>query len=73
MKAVIINLSISYDKYLLLYQGVAQNVFAHAIDGRSVQFPAKILRPYLLKNGIKGRFKIVFDDAGKYQFIEKLS
>lgn len=73
MKSVVVNLSISAEKYKLLYQGVAQSVYTRSLDGRSVQFPAKILQPFLLRDGIKGMFKINFDDQGKYMGIEKLS
>ncbi|WP_067866988.1 DUF2835 domain-containing protein [Neptuniibacter marinus] len=72
MKSILVDLHISADKYILMYQGVAQNVFAHALDGRSVQFPAKILKPFLLKDGVKGRFRITFDDQGKYKGIDKI-
>lgn len=72
MKSILVDLNISTDKYMLMYQGVAQNVFTHALDGRSVQFPAKILQPFLLRDGVRGRFRIIFDDKGKYQGIEKV-
>jgi len=72
MKSILVDLNISTDKYMLLYQGVAQNVYTHSLDGRSVQFPAKILQPFLLRDGVKGRFRINFDDNGKYQGIEKI-
>jgi hypothetical protein len=73
MKAVVVSLSISAEKYKLMYQGVAQSVYTRSVDGRSVQFPAKILQPFLLREGINGVFRIMFDDKGKYQGIEKLS
>ncbi|WP_435794182.1 DUF2835 domain-containing protein [Neptuniibacter pectenicola] len=72
MKSILVDLHIPTDKYILMYQGVAQNVFAHALDGRSVRFPAEILKPFLLKDGINGRFRIIFDDLGKYKGIEKI-
>jgi hypothetical protein len=40
MKAVVVSLSISAEKYKLMYQGVAQSVYTRSVDGRSVQFPA---------------------------------
>lgn len=73
MKAIVVNLSISAEKYKLLYQGVAQTVYTRSVDGRSVQFPANILKPFLLRDGIKGVFNIKFDDQGKYLGIDKLS
>ncbi|EAR59825.1 DUF2835 domain-containing protein [Neptuniibacter caesariensis] len=73
MKSIVVDLYISPDKYKKLYQGLAQNVYTRATDGRSVQFPAHILQPFLLSDGIKGRFRINFDDRGKYLGIEKVS
>lgn len=73
MQDIIVNLNISAEKYKLLYQGVAQSVYTRALDGKSVQFPARILRPFLLKDGVKGVFRIIFDKKGKFQGIEKLS
>ncbi|WP_299181835.1 DUF2835 domain-containing protein [uncultured Neptuniibacter sp.] len=73
MKSITVDLSISSEKYLKLYQGVAQSVLTRASDGRSVRFPAKILRPFLLRDGIHGRFRIIFDNKGKYQAIEKIA
>ena len=72
MQGIIVKLSISADKYKLLYQGAARTVYARATDGRSVQFPADILRPFLLRDGIQGIFRIRFDQKGKYQGIDKL-
>lgn len=73
MQDIVVKLSISADKYKLLYQGAVQTVYARAIDGRSVQFPADILRPFLLRHGIEGVFRIRFDEKGKYQGIDKLA
>lgn len=73
MQDIIVNLNISAEKYKLLYQGAAQTVYTRTLDGKSVQFPANILRPFLLKDGIKGMFRIIFDNKGKFQGIEKLS
>lgn len=73
MKYILVDLYISPEKYMLMYQGKARSVYTRATDGRSVSFPAKILKPFLLKDGIRGRFRIIFNDQGKYQGIEKLS
>ncbi len=72
MPHIDVELHISADNYLKLYQGVAKDVLAQASDGRKVRFPAQILRPFLLHEGIHGRFRILFDQQGRYQKIEKL-
>lgn len=68
-----VRLSISAHEYLLHYKGVARNVRATAVDGRSVLFPAQILQRYVSHDGIQGRFLIVFSAEGKFQTIERLA
>lgn len=72
MQRIIVNLHISTDEFLKLYQGVAENVVTRAVDGRTVQFPARILKPFVQYDGVKGRFQILFDNQGKFQRIERI-
>ncbi|MDO3385761.1 DUF2835 domain-containing protein [Gilvimarinus sp. SDUM040013] len=72
MKAVIVDLTIAADKFELWYQGSAANVIAQTIDGRRVRFPASILRPYVSRTGIKGRFRILFDDENRFCRIDRI-
>jgi len=67
------SIRLSYDKYLSFYQGYAQHVVVTAYDGRKIQFPAEILKPYLTREGINGHFIIHFDNRNKYQSLEKMS
>ena len=66
-------LNVSYDKYLLVYQGHAEYIVTKATDGRTIQFPADIVRPYLTRKGVEGFFEIAFDHYNKFQSIKKLS
>lgn len=72
MNAVILNLFISPDEYQRLYQGAVREVVATSVDGRRIRFPAMILRPWVTHNGIRGRFRIVFDENNRFQKIEKI-
>ncbi len=72
LKSIIVNLSISTDEFQRLYEGNAKTVFARSIDGRSIRFPAGILRPYVLHNGIRGTFQIDFDEENRFQSILRL-
>ncbi|MFO7993196.1 MAG: DUF2835 domain-containing protein [Marinobacter sp.] len=72
MHQIIVDVEISPDEWLKLYQGVATDVRTTARDGRSVRFPARILSRFYLKDGIRGSFRILFDDAGKFTSIERL-
>ena len=46
------SLNLSYDKFLYVYKGQAKNVVTKTMDGRTIQFPAEILKPYLTRNGV---------------------
>ena len=70
-KSVVLDLAISADEFLRLYQGAASQVLARANDGQSVRFPANILRPFVHHDGVHGRFVITFDETGKLLSIDK--
>ena len=70
---LIVDIQISADEYLKSYAGVARDVLTQSRDGRSVRFPATILRPFVTRNGIIGSFVIVFDQNKKFKDIKKLS
>lgn len=72
MQHIIVDISISPEEWLKLYQGVARDVHVRARDGRTVRFPARILSPFFLREGIHGAFRISFDDNGKFQTVEPL-
>jgi hypothetical protein len=72
MQRIVVDISISPDEWIKLYQGLAQDVTARARDGRSVRFPARILSRFYLNNGIRGSFCINFNDQGKFESIERV-
>ncbi len=72
MQTLIVDLRISPDEYLKMYQGVASSVRAQARDGRSIRFPARILQPYVTREGISGSFLISFDEEMKFRAIDRL-
>ena len=72
MQQIIVDIAISPEEWIKLYQGVATDVHARARDGRSVRFPARILSRFFLRDGVRGSFRILFDDAGKFLSIERL-
>jgi len=69
---IYIDIRISYDEMMKLYQGVAQNVSVVARDGRRVQFPASALRPYVTSLGVSGSFLIQIDKNNKLQSLSRL-
>lgn len=71
-RKVHIVLHISAHEYQDYYSGAARNVAVTARDGRSIKFPANILRPFISHDGIHGEFVIEFDDDNKFVAINKL-
>jgi len=64
-------LNISADKLLSYYRGNVRNVVAKSTDGRTIQFPVDILRPFVTHTGISGIFIIRYDEKNKLVGIEK--
>lgn len=73
MPTVVVDLAIPADEFVRLYRGTARDVHAHTREGRSVRFPANILRPFVTRDGVHGRFRIRFDPRGKFVAIDALS
>lgn len=72
LKSIIVNLVISAEELQRLYEGSAKTVFAHSIDGRSIRFPANILRPFVMHTGVRGTFQIDFDEENHFKSIVRL-
>lgn len=71
-KPIIVDIHLSTDEYLLHYQGQVTQVSATARDGRRVQFPSRILQPFVSHDGIHGTFVIQFDERHKFMGIERM-
>jgi hypothetical protein len=56
-----LTLSISRADYERLYRGQVRTVVARDQHGRTLQFPALSLRPFLSHNGVHGTFIISVD------------
>ena len=72
MEQIIVDVDISPDEWIKLYQGSATDAHTRARDGRSVRFPARILSRFYLRDGVQGSFRILFDDQGKFVSVERL-
>ncbi|WP_119394566.1 DUF2835 family protein [Salinibius halmophilus] len=68
-----LTIHIDEDRWLATYRGQVNKVFAYTDDGKSVQFPTKLLTPFVTHSGIHGRFRIYFDRQGRFQTIVKLA
>jgi uncharacterized protein DUF2835 len=66
-------LNISPDKLLYYYEGEVSAVVAKTTDGRSIRFPANILRSVVQPDGVHGTFELVFDENHKFVSIRRIS
>ena len=72
MGSITVTLAINTQEFARLYRGHAHDVICTAKDGRTVQFPASVLRQFLTHNGVHGEFEIFFSADNKFSKIEKL-
>ena len=68
-----LRMTITAEEYLKSYAGTAKSVHAVTLDGRRIQFPASILRPFVTREGIQGHFAIDYDENNRFSKIEKLA
>jgi hypothetical protein len=57
-------LNFSAQEYLQYYRGSINKVIATCANGKTVQFPADLLTPFVTTAGIRGRFVLTCDDEG---------
>ncbi len=55
------------------YEGAVDSVVARATDGRTVKFPANILRSVVQDDGVYGMFELTFDKFNKFVSIRRIS
>ena len=67
----IVPLSIEAAAYERMYGGEAQHVVALDVEGRSIQFPAASLRPFVTREGIQGIFVIRVDENNRLVDIQR--
>ena len=65
-------LSLSYDQFFQVYQGIAKNVSVIAEDGRRVAFPAGRIQSFLTRQGINGYFEMELTPENKFVSIKKI-
>lgn len=59
-------LNIPHDVLLSYYEGTARAVMVKSMDGRSIQFPANILRRFVTDEGVQGIFEMEFDENNRF-------
>ena len=72
MQKMRFSINISPEKYQAYYSGSAKFVKVQTEDGLSLKFPAVNLKQFVMHDGIKGRFEIIFDDQHKLVSLRRL-
>ncbi|MDN3649644.1 DUF2835 domain-containing protein [Reinekea marina] len=71
-QSLTVDIYISAEDYLQHYQGAVHTVSCVSREGKRVQFPSRILQPFVRREGIKGTFVIHFDKNHKFERIEAI-
>lgn len=72
MPSIDVFIKLSARECLAHYQGRAQQVYAHSLDGRRVVFPAKVLRHIVTRDGVHGNFRLYLSESGQFLSIAPL-
>lgn len=65
-------LHIPADVYLSYYQGRARDVLVTTDEGLKVQFPAGLLRPYVSRDGVRGAFRLRYDERRRLVGLDRV-
>ena len=65
MPSVVVRIKLSKEQVIDHYRGAIREVVTMDGQGRSVQFPAMMLRQFVTEEGVRGVFEITFDDQNK--------
>ncbi len=72
MSDILFSLSLTADEYLPYYQGIVKNVQVISHDGRTLRFPANVLRPFVTHGGINGTFVLEYDHNNKFKAVRRV-
>lgn len=69
---LLIALNIPPQQLIRYYTGSVSTVVARTTNGRTVRFPANILRTVVQADGVHGIFELVLDENCKFVSIKRL-
>lgn len=72
MQRYVIDLRLSRDQILRLYEGSADKVVGRARNGQRIQFPLQTLRRYVTADGVEGTFQLSVDGRQRLIAIDRL-
>lgn len=73
MKSYFFRLSLPYHECENLYRPSIPTVLITAETGERVQIPTKNLRPFVGREGLSGRFRLLINSENKIKSFEKVS
>jgi hypothetical protein len=73
MPSLVLDISLTADEFLAVYQGRANRVLLRSRDGRKVSLPAHHLRPHLGHGGVQGTFQLEFSADGRLLSLHRLA
>ncbi|MBB1125324.1 DUF2835 family protein [Thiospirillum jenense] len=68
MNTFFFSLKIHQDAFQAYYTGQARRVSVVAENGKRLELPAHVFRPFVNHQGVTGRFKVTIDD--QYRLIQ---
>ncbi|TDO16808.1 DUF2835 domain-containing protein [Halomonas sp.] len=72
MPSIDVVIELSAAACLAHYTGRVAHVQTRSLDGRRVVFPAEALRQVVTRDGVHGRFRLTFTEAGRFCSIQRL-
>lgn len=72
MPSITVCFNLSTQAVLDLYQSSAANIKTTTLDGRSVMFPKRLLRSMVTHQGIRGTFRIDYNEQGQLTGVERV-
>jgi hypothetical protein len=72
VRSFIVDLTLPAEECMRYYSGEASVVFARARDGRLIQFPARLLRRFIDRDGVRGTFELRCDADSRLVAMERI-
>ena len=72
MPSLVLDIALSAERLVAIYQGRANRILLHSRDGRRVSVPAHHFRPFLTHDGVYGSFVLEFSDKGELLSLRRI-
>ncbi len=72
LPSIDITLNLSAEQCHAHYAGAADSIRTRTLDGRSVLLPSRVLHHVITRDGVRGTYRVTFDDQGRFVSIVAL-